>query len=186
MKRIWPLVIIPCGFFLFILNGMLESNASQGREIFHAILAWASFAMIITGSLVAVFRRNFGVPLRILSALVLLFVIGICFVAYAHGVALRNAALIAGRSTLKSASLDYQERGYVTNYGRSSQVWRSSNVVSIAGTQYACAFVVHSDRFNNEGTLAMTTNGVFIWLDVKRGPKIIDARYRPPFLPPRF
>ncbi len=80
----------------------------------------------------------------------------------------------------------YEQFGYVTNYNRHSQVWRSSNIVSITGAEYACFFTARSERFNKEGSLAMTTNGVFIWLDAKRGPKIIDASYRPPFFPPRF
>ena len=51
---------------------------------------------------------------------------------------------------------------------------------------YLCAFTIRTDRFYNEGVLAVTTNQVFIWLDDKRGPKIIGPGYRPPFFPPRF
>ena len=186
MKRNWPLAAAATGFFLFILNGILDSSTSSPHELFHGILAMVSFASIVIGLGTAIFRRSFGVVLRVLSALILFFVLGVCFVAYSYGIALRNSALISGKNDLRQASIHYAQHGYVTNYSRHSQVWRSSNVVSIAGAPYECSFTVRSEKFNHEGTLAMTTNGVFIWLDAKHGPKIIDAGYRPPFFPPRF
>jgi hypothetical protein len=71
---------------------------------------------------------------------------------------------------------DYALHGYVTNYGASGyQVWLSTNVATIGGTQYQCFITVRDSKLSDEGTLAMTTNQVFIWLDAKRPPKIIDA-----------
>jgi len=92
---------------------------------------------------------------------------------------------------LKMAAKDYAEHGYVTNYGaKSYQVWLSTNVVSIGGTQYQCFITTTNGKFYDEGgcegSLAMTTNQVFIWLDSKRPPKIICTNYRASIFPPRF
>ena len=88
---------------------------------------------------------------------------------------------------LKMAAKDYAEYGYVTNYRASSyQVWLSTNIVSIGGTQYQCFITTTNGKFYGEGSLAMTTNQVFIWLDSKRPPKLIGANYRAPIFPPRF
>ena len=117
----------------------------------------------------------------------LLMFLGLWAIGYLYGVSLRNAGIIMGRSSLKMAYKDYLEHGYVTNYGASGyQVWLSTNVVSIGGVQYQCFITVRDGKFYDEGTLAMTTNQVFIWLDAKRPPKIIDTNYRAPLFPPRF
>lgn len=125
--------------------------------------------------------------LKWVAAIILLFFLGLCAVSYLYGVSLRNAGIIQARGSLKMAYKDYQEHGYVTNYGASGyQVWLSTNVATIGGTQYQCFITVRDSKFYDEGTLAMTTNQVFIWLDAKRLPKIIDASYRAPIFPPRF
>jgi len=118
---------------------------------------------------------------------ILTFFIGLFVVCYLYAVSLRYAGIIMARNSLKQAKKDYDEHGYVTNYGASShQVWLSSNIVMIGGTQYQCFFTARDERFYDEGVLAMTTNQVLIWLDARRQPKIIDDNYRPPIFPPRF
>ena len=186
MKRNWPLFLTAAGFCLFVLSALLDANASGYIGVLCAIGANVGFVMCIVGLGSGVFKRSPSVPLRLVSGLGFIFVMGLCFVAYCYGGALRNAAILFGKSALKEASIDYRERGYVTNRSKHSEVWRSSNVVTIAGRQYECAFTVRSERFHDEGVLAMTTNGMFIWLDAKRGSKLIDEEYRPPFFPPRF
>ena len=119
-------------------------------------------------------------------ALIILFVLGLCSVSYLYGVSLRNAGIIHARTSLKQAFMEYQKSGYVTNYSSSSQVWLSTNVVTIKGTQYQCFLTVRDSLFYNQGVLAMTTNQIFIWLDARRPPKIIEADYRAPLFPPRF
>jgi hypothetical protein len=88
---------------------------------------------------------------------------------------------------LRIAAKDYAELGYVTNVSSTSyRVWLSSNVVTIAGTRYKCYVEMGGGQFEGEGTLAMTTNQVFIWLDRKRPPKIIDEKYRPRLFPSQY
>lgn len=106
--------------------------------------------------------------------------------SYLYGISLRNAAMIEGRGALKLALQDYAKFGYVTNYGSHDKVWLSTNVVTISGTQYTCFAEADVFKFYKEGTLAVTTNQVFIWLDKSRAPKIITNGYRAPFFPPRF
>jgi hypothetical protein len=125
--------------------------------------------------------------LKWLAAIIILLFLGLCSVSYLYGVSLRNAGIIMARGSLKMAYKDYLEHGYVTNYGSSGyQVWLSTNVATVGGTQYQCFVTVRDPKFYDEGVLAMTTNQVFIWLDAKRPPKIIDANYRAPLFPPRF
>jgi hypothetical protein len=118
-------------------------------------------------------------------------VIGIPFlllmaVSYLYGVSLRNAAMIEGRIALKTALQDYAKFGYVTSYGSQDKVWLSTNVTKIDGTQYICFAEAYVPKFLGEGTLAVTTNQVFIWMDKSRSPKIITNNYRAPYFPPRF
>jgi hypothetical protein len=125
--------------------------------------------------------------LKWIAIVFLILFLGLCSVAYLYSVALRNSGIIEGRWALKEAAKDYAEHGYVTNYGsRHYEVWLSTNMVSIVGTQYQCFITTHNSKFYDEGSLAITTNRVFIWLDKKRPPKIIDTNYRAPLFPPRF
>ena len=121
------------------------------------------------------------------AAIIILLFLGLCAVRYFYGVSLREVGIIEGRSFLKFAAKDFEERGYVTNvYSTSYRFWLSTNVATIGGTQYQCYGEIGGGKFYDEGTLAITTNQIFIWLDAKRPPKIIDASYRAPLFPPRF
>jgi hypothetical protein len=74
-----------------------------------------------------------------------------------------------------------------TNYPTSGyRVWLSTNVVTIGGTQYQCFAEVGGGWGYDGGTLAMTTNQIFIWLDTERPPKIITNGYRPSVFGGRF
>ena len=125
--------------------------------------------------------------LKWIGIFVLFLFLALWMVGYLYGVSLRNAAVIEGRIALKMAAKDYAAHGYVTNYGaRSYQVWLSSNVVSVNGKQYQCFITTTNSKFGDEGALAVTTNQVFIWIDARRPPKILDTNYRAPIFPPRF
>jgi hypothetical protein len=125
--------------------------------------------------------------LKWVGIILLILFLGLCTIAYLYSISLRQAGIIEGRLTLKMAARDYSEHGYVTNYGaRTMQVWLSTNVATIGGTQYQCFITTTNGKFYDEGSLAMTTNQIFIWLDSKRPPKIIGTNYRAPIFPPRF
>jgi hypothetical protein len=125
--------------------------------------------------------------LKWVSIVFLILFLGLCTVAYLYSISLRQAGIIEGRLFLKMAAKDFAEHGYVTNYGSSGyQVWLSSNIVSIGGTQYQCFITTTNAKFYDEGSLAMTTNQIFVWLDNERPPKIITTNYRVPIFPPHF
>lgn len=124
--------------------------------------------------------------LKWIAIVVVLIFAAAYWVGYLHGVALRKASLILGKSSLKMAYRHYLEHGYPTNYGNDYQVYLTTNVVAIAGTNYQCFLTIDDDRFEGEGVLSMTTNEVFIWQDARRGPKLIPAGYHPPLFPPQF
>jgi hypothetical protein len=116
--------------------------------------------------------------LKWIAIVFLVLFLGLCAVAYLYSASLRDAGIHEGRMFLKMAAKDYAEHGYVTNYGaRSYQVWLSTNFVNIGGTQYQCFITTTNAKFYGEGSLAMTTNQVFIWLDSKQPPKIIGTNY---------
>ena len=116
-----------------------------------------------------------------------MFVAAIFAISYLYGVSLRNAGIIEGRMMLKIAAKDFEQYGYVTNVSSSSyHFWRSTNVVTIGGIEYHCYAEVGGGKFYDEGTLAITTNQTFIWLDRTRPPKIITTNYRAPIFPPHF
>ncbi len=187
MKRYRPIVLIAIGFALFVFVGIMGGAVlGQPYGTICRVFGSFGFAMIIIGLFWGVFSRPLPTPLRAVSGVLLVLLGGLCFVAYCYAIALRNHAIISAQGDLRVAIQDYATLGYVTNRSSHSEVWRSSNVVTIAGTEYLCAFTVRTDRLHNEGVLAVTTNQVFIWLDDKRGPKIISPGYRPPFFPPRF
>ena|ERR1044071_6558537 len=104
------------------------------------------------------------------------------FVAFSllQGRSLRYASLIDGKNQLLVAYDDYTKHGHITNYPTSGyRVWLSTNSVAIGSTQYQCFAQVGGGWGYDGGTLAMTTNQFFIWLDTERPPKIITNGYRP-------
>jgi hypothetical protein len=58
--------------------------------------------------------------------------------------------------------------------------WLSSNTVTVGGTQYQCFLQGAPSSLGRVGTLAMTTNFTFIWLDRNGMSKIIPTNYSPP------
>jgi hypothetical protein len=130
---------------------------------------------------------NSIVMLKWVGMVFLVLFLGLCTVAYLYTNTLRRVGILDGKADLKMAAKDYAKFGYLTNYGPGSyQVWHSTNLVTIDGTQYQCFIATTNRRFQGEGSLAMTTNQVFIWLDNKRSPKIIGRNYQAPLFPPRF
>ena len=99
---------------------------------------------------------------------------------------LRHAGITEGRGILRVALSDFHELGYITNYSTSYRVSPSTNVVSIAGREYSCFATLSGGKFHDAGTLAITTNEVYIWLDAHAAPKLIESDYKPPYFPPGF
>jgi hypothetical protein len=118
---------------------------------------------------------------------VLLLVCAFVLFSLALGQSLRRASLIKGKNALRVALDEFNKGGRITNYSASDiQVWLSTNVVNIGGTQYVCFAQAGGGWGYEGGSFAMSTNQVFIWLDPERPPKIITNGYRPVLFSKRF
>jgi urocanate hydratase len=107
----------------------------------------------------------------------------LAYLAYMRS--LRQMAIMQGQAYLRAASRHYAEQGFVRNYGTFT-VFVATNTVSVGATQYQYFITVRLGTFAGEGTLAMTTNEAFLWIDNQQHAKTIDKTYRPRFFPPKF
>jgi len=86
-----------------------------------------------------------------------------------------------GSIVLLRAYRDYSEHDNNPNSSNSLyEILLSTNKVAINNTQYQCVILMHSDTLYGSGTLFMTTNRTFIFLDSKGRSKIIDPTSKPP------
>jgi hypothetical protein len=110
------------------------------------------------------------------------------YMTYGYGLSLRKAAIFSGWNDLKEAQLELQKDGKLSNDHGYDHVFIWTNKVEISGANYQGAIAVKTERFYGEGILIVTTNQVLIWLDKKRGPKIIGIppNYNPPIFPSSF
>lgn len=103
------------------------------------------------------------------TALIVLFVAFLLLLPSMHRVD-RRTGMIGAAEALAWAYNIYTNSGVLTN---GSDVWLSSNVVTISGTQYQCLLETRSPLLGSEGTMAMTSNRTVIWLPSKEPPQII-------------
>ena len=84
------------------------------------------------------------------------------------------------KGMLAAAYRTYTNTGSLTMFG--GDVWLSSNTVTVGGIRYQCFLQTRHPGFSGRGTLAMTTNFTFIWLDTNGMSKIIPTNYSPPLI----
>jgi hypothetical protein len=117
--------------------------------------------------------------LKRIIAVCLIVICGFLVFCLFAGQAERTAYIKQQRHLLKIAAEDLVKYGYVTNvWSNTDRFYRSSNIVTIADKQYQCYAEVSGGQFGDEGTLAITTDQVFIWLGSNRPPKVIDSGYK--------
>jgi hypothetical protein len=100
---------------------------------------------------------------------------------HAHGRALKRTAMYNGRIQLKRAYTNYQATGNLPQpFGTLNPIpfIAFTNTVTLDGTNHQCALGV--DWFPRHGLLVITTNHATLWLDNKRGPKLVDDKYQAP------
>ena len=117
--------------------------------------------------------KTFGAIAVLLLALLGLFI-------YGSGSAESRARFISFMNDLKEAQLELRLNGVVTNKFIRSRIHSCTNSIVVGGTNYQCEVSADRDEFSERGTLAITTNGVFLWLDKKRGPlPLLKGTYPP-------
>jgi hypothetical protein len=90
--------------------------------------------------------------------------------------------LLTGLENIQSgASLTNYDRRYTHYYCEPflAEGSKYSSVINIGGSNYQC-FLLTDDYVNDRGWMGVTTNKVFIFLDYKRGPKIITDSHKAP------
>lgn len=133
-------------------------------------LAWLRFAL-----------DDFTSMLKWAAAILALFVALFAMLSMAYDQSYRRRSLILGMNALRVAHTDYQKHGNITDgYGQEFRVVLSTNVVVADGTRYQCFAEVTGGGGWEGGTLAMTTNQIFIWLNAGKPPKILPLGHRPP------
>jgi hypothetical protein len=97
-----------------------------------------------------------------------------------HRQAMARAAIFNARAFLQDAYGSYQRTGTLPQPDGNAHVRAVTTMVAVGATNYQAVLALDWPYFSGEGTLAVTSNQVFLWLDNKRGAKVIDKRYRPP------
>ena len=110
--------------------------------------------------------------------IVLVLIAGLCTLAYLQSRSLWHAGVLYSRLELRRALKDLQETGGLRDYGNSVRPFIFTNIVIVGGTNYRCAVAYGDPKFYGAGFLAATTNGPFIYLDKKHGPRLIPAEGR--------
>ena len=119
--------------------------------------------------------------LKRLTVICLVLICGFLVFCLFAGQAERTAYIKQDRYFLKIAAEDFKKYGYVTNvWSSADRFYRSSNIVTIASIQYQCYAEMSGGQFGDFGTLAITTNQVFIWLGSNRLSKVVESDYKAP------
>ena len=106
-----------------------------------------------------------------------------------HDISIRNrqerlreacVCLLTGLEDIQSgASLTNYDRRYNNYCEPFLAQGKNSSVINIGGSNYQC-FLLTDQYVNDRGWMGITTNKVFIFLEYKRGPKIITDSHRVP------
>ncbi len=84
------------------------------------------------------------------------------------------------RVFLQKAYGSYQHTGTLPQPDGNARLRIATNMVAVGATNYQAVLALDWPYFSGEGTLTVTSNQVFLWLDNKQGAKVIDNDYRPP------
>ena len=107
--------------------------------------------------------------------------------AYLHWRAMQDARIYNASLNLQNAYRCFLEHGTLTNRVPSlDRVFVFTNSVVIGGSNYHCAVGLSSATFAHVGILAVTTNQEIVWLDEKKGPRVIDLTQSGPLLSTYF
>jgi hypothetical protein len=106
--------------------------------------------------------------------------------AYFHSKSVDRAWLVHAKSALLSAQKKLADQDAISSGEKSIYVERRSDQMKVGEDVYEAQLAAHISGYTNAGYLLITTNNVFIWMDKKDGPMIIDGPGFPHATPPRF
>jgi hypothetical protein len=89
-----------------------------------------------------------------------------------------RAQILEVRLWLEEAHFNHE--GYTNDFHGMTIVYPYTNQFTIDGTNYQCDFAAESEVFRGRGFLATTTNGIYVWVDEKRGAIPLISRIYPP------
>ena len=99
---------------------------------------------------------------------------------------MRSNSISVGQFNLRLAYTNYVAAGTVQPNG-SFKPYVFTNAISVSGASYPCVVAMEIRHGFGKGTLAMTTNEVFVWIESGRPPRILPSpAYRAPYFPPGF
>ena len=127
------------------------------------------------------------VVLVMLGILVSPVILLLAFVIHDRLVLFKTERLREARACLLTGLENIQSGSSLTNYDRRYAHYcepflaqgTNSSVINIGGSNYQC-FLLTDHYVNDRGWMGITTNNVFIFLDYKRGPKIITDSHKVP------
>jgi hypothetical protein len=85
-----------------------------------------------------------------------------------HLLALRNAWLLNG------APRDPDPGAYATRGDPGYRTWRYTNALIVNGVYQQPLFATTCAAFQGRGFLVVTTNGLVIWVELEKGPRVIS------------
>ena len=125
--------------------------------------------------------------LAVFGILIFLAIVLLVFMAHDNSISARQERLREARECLSVAFEKIQSGDSLTNYERRYVNYcepflaqgTNSSLINIGGSNYQC-FLLTDDYVNDRGWMGITTNRVFIFLDYKRGPRIISDKHKVP------
>src|SRR5262245_49653611 len=115
----------------------------------------------------------------LITVAVLLIAVYVSYVL-GYGQSLRTFSIFTVEFNLRLAYTNYVATGTVQPNG-TSKPYVFTNTVTVGGVTYPCVVAIDISHGFGEGTLAMTTNEVFVWMESGRLPKILPSSgYRAP------
>ena len=128
--------------------------------------------------------------IRIFTVALLVTGVVVCLWSALFAWTMRNTEIHMGRIALLNTLPSFLATGSLSNQWVASSPERSlfalTNTLHVAEKTYNCVVGYRSGRFEDSGFLAVATNGVVLWVDSKRSPKIVDRSYVTRFFPPGF
>jgi hypothetical protein len=114
------------------------------------------------------------------AIIIIVLVVGLFGLVYLDYHSIWQARIAYSRFELRRGLQDLQETGGLRNHTNLFSVeiprpFLFTNTVTVRGTNYRCALAYDDPTIHHLGFLAVTTNGVFIYFDKKRGPRLIPS-----------